>query len=139
MLYRLYAVNKFIEDNEIDIAIHIHLNDYAGRNISEGKYKGFSLFVPDNSLRNGKVSQELAKYIAKTLDDNFKYSNNPLEKKKIILGHELIANGANNTIQAASVLIEYGYIYETKFQDEEILQKAAEQTYLGIKNFLTKK
>jgi N-acetylmuramoyl-L-alanine amidase len=139
MLYRLYAVNKFIEDNEIDIAIHIHLNDYAGRNISEGKYKGFSLFVPDNSLRNGKVSQELAKYIAKTLDDNFKYSNNPLEKKKIILGHELIANGANNTIQAASVLIEYGYIYETKFQDEEILQKAAEQTYLGIKNYLTKK
>jgi len=139
MLYRLYAVNKFIEDNQIDIAIHIHLNDYAGRNVSEGKYKGFSLFVPDNSLRNGKVSQELAKHIIKTVDDNFKYSNNPLEKKKIILGHELIANGANNTIQAASVLIEYGYIYENQFQNDETLKKAAEQTYLGIKNFLTKK
>jgi N-acetylmuramoyl-L-alanine amidase len=139
MLYRLYAVNKFIEDNEIDIAIHIHLNDYVGRNTPDGEYKGFSIYVPDNSLRNGKVSQELAKYIAKTVDDNFKYSNNPPEKNKIILGHELIANGANNTIQAASVLIEYGYIYETKFQDEEILQKAAELTYLGIKNYLTKK
>jgi len=139
MLYRLYAVNKFVEDNQIDLVIHIHLNDYAGRTGEEWKYKGFSIYVPDNTLRNGKESQALGKYISKTLDDNFKNSNNPVEKKKIILGHELIANGANNTIAAASVLIEYGYIYEDRFQNEETLKKAAEQTYLGIKNYLTKK
>jgi len=139
MAYRLYAINKFIEDNQIDIVIHIHLNDYAGRTGLEGQYKGFSIYVPDNTLRNGKESQTLSKYISKTIDDNFKYSNNPVEKKKIILGHELIANGSNNTIQAASVLIEYGYIYEDKFQDEETLKKAAQQTYLGIKDYLIKK
>lgn len=139
MLYRLYAVNKFIEDNQIDLVIHIHLNDYPGRLGMSGEYKGFSIYVPDNTLRNGKESQTLAKYISKTLDDNFKYSNNPVEKKKIILGHELIANGANNTIAAASVLIEYGYIYEQKFQNDETLKVAAEQTYLGIKDYLIKK
>lgn len=139
MSYRLYAINKFVEDNQIDIVIHIHLNDYPGRIGLSGKYKGFSIYVPDNTLRNGKESQILAKYISKTIDDNFRYSNNPVEKKKIILGHELIANGANNTVSAASVLIEYGYIYEQKFQDEETLKAAAEQTYLGIKNYLTKK
>jgi len=139
MSYRLYAVNKFIEDNQIDLVIHIHLNDYPGRTGEMGEYKGFSIYVPDNTLRNGKESQVLAKYISKTLDDNFRYSNNPVEKKKIILGNELIANGANNTIGAASVLIEYGYIYEQKFQDEETLKVAAEQTYLGIKNYLIKK
>ena len=138
MACRLYAINKFIEDNQIDIVIHIHLNDYPGRTGISGEYKGFSIYVPDNTLRNGKKSQALSKYIAKTLDDNFKYSNNPVEKKKIILGHELIANGSNNTIAAASVLIEYGYIYEQKFQDEETLKMAAEQTYAGIKNYLTK-
>lgn len=138
MLYRLYAVNKFMEDNQIDIAIHIHLNDYAGRNVTDGQYKGFSIYVPDNSLRNGKQSQELAKYIAKAVDDKFKYSDNPIEKNKIILGNELIANGSNNTTQAASVLIEYGYIYEKQFQDDEVLKSAAEQTYLGIKNYFNK-
>lgn len=135
MAYRLYAINKWIEDNNIDIVIHIHFNDYPGRKNSWGKYKGFSLYVPDMNLRNGKVSQEFSDFIGEALSEKFNYSNNPVEKEGIIYGDDLIAVGANNTISAISVLIEYGYIYEKQLQNEDVLKSLAEQTHKGIMNY----
>lgn len=135
MAYRLYAVNKWVEDNNIDIVIHIHFNDYSGRKNVWGKYKGFSLYVPDINLRNGKVSQDFSDFIGKSLSEKFKYSNNPVEKQGIMSGDELIATGANNTISAISVLIEYGYIYEKQFQNENVLRSLAEQTSKGVINY----
>jgi N-acetylmuramoyl-L-alanine amidase len=138
MSYRLYAINKWIEDNKVDIVIHLHFNDYPARKKAKGKYEGFSIYVSDQSLRNAESSQRLAKSVGDSLDDIFKYSNLPIESDGIISTYSLIATGANDTIQAAAILIEYGYIYEDKFQDEEVLKKAAEQTYLGIKNYFVK-
>lgn len=136
MSYKLYAINKWVEDNKIDIVIHIHFNDYPNRKKPVGKYEGFSIYVPHESLKNGKVSQEFSKFIGDSLEIIFDYSNLPVESLGIIPTDDLIAVGANNTISAASILIEYGYIYENKFQDDEILKKTAEQTYLGIKKYL---
>jgi len=140
MLYRLYAINKWVEENNIDLVLHLHFNDYPGRRSGEKKYKGFSLYVPDNSLKNGKLSQEIGKEIFKSLKKVKKPSNNPVEKKGLIPGSELIALGANNTIKAPSILIEYGYIYEDDFINqalrEKTFSKLSEQTYLGIKKYL---
>jgi N-acetylmuramoyl-L-alanine amidase len=138
--YRLYAINKWVEENNIDIVIHLHFDDYPDRpSASDGKFRGFSIFTADESLKNEKTSNILAKEIGRSLKKFFEYSDNPVESLGIIPSHDLIAVGANNTISAASVLIEYGYIYEQKFQDEETLKKAAEQTYTGIKNYLLRK
>jgi N-acetylmuramoyl-L-alanine amidase len=140
MLYRLYAINKWVEDNEIDIVVHLHLNDYPQRKKNEKKYQGFAIYVPDNNLKNGLASQDFAKYLADELEKDFQYSNNPIEEDKIILGNQLIAVGANNTLRAISVLIEYGYIYEDQFINPNInaetFDKASKQTYLGIMNYL---
>lgn len=133
--YRLYAINKWIEDNKIDIVIHIHFNDYPGRPKNWGKYNGFSIYVPDEHLRNGIVSQDFAKFIGNSLDQKFDYSNHPVEKLGIISGSDLIATGAYNTIQAAAILVEYGYVYEPDFQKEETFKKMAEQTFAGIMNY----
>jgi N-acetylmuramoyl-L-alanine amidase len=138
VIYRLYAINKWVEENKIDLVIHLHFNDYPQRPVEGGKFQGFSIFMPDNILKNSKNSQVLAEEIGQSLNKFLTYSNNPPEKLGIVPSNELIAVGANNTISAASVLIEYGYIYEEKFQDDNVLKKVAEQTYLGIKNYLTK-
>jgi hypothetical protein len=55
----------------------------------------------------------------------------------------LIAVGAYNSIDAASMLIEYGYIYEPQFNNPEIYDMAikdlAFQTYLGLQDFFDDK
>ncbi|MDE1971230.1 MAG: hypothetical protein KGI50_06690 [Patescibacteria group bacterium] len=52
---------------------------------------------------------------------------------------ELIAIGANNTSDAASMLIEYAYIYEPQLIDPNLRNMAikdlAFQTYLGLQDF----
>lgn len=130
--FKLYGINKWINENEIDLVIHIHFNDYPRNNRNEiGKYSGFSIYTPSNDLNNFFDSKEFAQEIRKNLKKFFKESNLPVEKDIVIENSELIAVGANNTIdKSASVLIEYGYIYE-----DIDLDKAAYQTYRSILDF----
>jgi peptidoglycan hydrolase-like protein with peptidoglycan-binding domain len=62
-----------------------------------------------------------------------------LEKDGIIENQRLIALGANASLKAASLLIEYSYIYEPQISDPVISPllrgEMALQTYLGIKKF----
>ncbi len=57
----------------------------------------------------------------------------------VVEEQELIAIGTYNTLEAPSMLIEYGYIYEPQFADpavrESTLKDLAFQTYLGIQDF----
>ena len=39
----LYGINKYANDNDFDIILHVHFNDYPGRSGSDGKYSGFSV------------------------------------------------------------------------------------------------
>lgn len=49
--FRLYGINKWANENNIDIQLHIHLNDYPGRRHGiPGKYSGFSIYVPEKTI-----------------------------------------------------------------------------------------
>ena len=66
-------------------------------------------------------------------------SDLPIESEGIIEDQDLIAIGSFNSVNAASLLIEYGYIYEPQLTDptmrELATQDLAFQTYLGLQDF----
>lgn len=135
---KLYGINKWVNENDIDLVVHVHFNDYPRKNRdSEGKYTGFSLYIPSDNLSGNKESKELAESLEKNLSKFFDGSTLPIEKSIIIENSDLIAIGSNSTIKTSTpILIEYGYLYEEKFYNEEkreeSLNRAAEQTYLAI-------
>ena len=137
---RLYAINKWANENNIEVVFHIHFNDYPGRKWNQpGKYSGFSIYVPEYQLPNHRASSEVAKPLKNQLEKYFAKSDLPAESFALIEDHELIAIGSNASRDGVSVLTEYGYIYEPQFANKEtrgvILKELAYQTYVGIKKF----
>lgn len=136
----LYGVNKWANENNIDIVLHLHFNDYGGRKHGRiGKYTGFTIYTPEKQLPNHEVSSSLAHTLRSTFDDMLGRSTLPNESSGIVEDQELIAIGSNGTRDGASLLIEYGYIYETPIQEESIkdtyITELAHQTYRGLKTF----
>ncbi len=135
----LYGINKFANDNEYNIVLHINFNDYPGRKVIPGKYSGFSIYVPENQYSNADASYDFAK----KLRDQFLLisaeSDLPNEEA-ITEDQELIAVGSYNTLDSAVALVEYGYIYESQFTDPEIKdvirKEFASQTHRGIMRYL---
>ena len=138
--YRLYGINKWINDNDIDLAIHIHFNDYPGHKSGPGKYKGITVYTPDEQYPNGQAGIDVGVAVFEALNQIRPTSNNPLELTGVVPDQELIAIGSNASVNAAAILVEYGYIYETEFQSpverEKIFKAMAEKTYEGLVNYL---
>ena len=139
---RLYGINKWANENNVDVALHLHLNDYPNRgNQVAGKYSGFSIYVPESQYPNARASYALAESVAKTLKSLQTPSTLPIESKMIIPDQELIALGAQGSREGAAILVEYGYIYESKFINPlvraRIFPELAWQTYLGIKDYFS--
>ena len=137
---RLYGITKWSNENKIDIEIHIHFNDHPRLNIKKaGDYSGFAIYVPSTQYGNSTTTKTIADSIFNRLARYNQVSNLPEESIGVIDEPELSAVGANNTADSASVLIEYGYIYEKQFQDaqtrDQKLKELAFQTYLGLKDF----
>ncbi len=137
----LYAINKYANENKIDLVLHIHFNDYPRKNArSPGQYRGFTIYAPEDQLPNSKVSLEIAENIKRRLENYVAKSNYPPEKEGIVKSQDLIAIGSNASRDGGSVLIEYGYIYEPQIRSKETRDKYIEelafQTYLGIKDYL---
>ncbi|MEK7646319.1 MAG: hypothetical protein AAB381_01330 [Patescibacteria group bacterium] len=137
---RLYGINKWVQDNDIDIVLHLHLNDYPRRRISEpGSYSGFSIYVPEKQYINSTTTRALASTIFGRLSKYSPISDFAPESTGIVEDQELIAIGPYNTVGAASMLIEYGYIYEPHFMNAEIrplaIRDIAYQTYIGMSDF----
>lgn len=137
---KLYGINKWANDNDIDLVIHIHFNDYPRKKRSmPGIYSGFSIYVPEKQYSNSKASRDIALNIFNELKEEYSQSNLPLESSGVIDDQELIAIGSNNSLDGASVLVEYGYIYENHIANQELqeatLEKMSEKTYEGIVNF----
>jgi N-acetylmuramoyl-L-alanine amidase len=144
---RLYGINKWVDENNIDAVIHIHFNDYPRPHLSwRGEYKGFVVYAPEQQLKNSQMSYPLASFVFQSLLKYYPISNYEKESSGIVPDQNLIAVGASNTLNTRSILIEYGYIYEKRFST--FYKRAAEmktmaaQTYDGIRryfNFINKK
>lgn len=137
---RLYGINKWVNENRVDIAIHIHFNDYPrGSSYFPGEYTGFAIYVPERQYSNSTTTRAIADSITKRLSKYNAISNLSKEKSGVIEEQELIAIGSHNTLDAPSMLVEYGYIYEPQFTDSKIrdinIKDLAFQTYLGIQDF----
>lgn len=144
MATRLYGINMWVNENEFDLVIHIHFNDYAGRyKDKKPKYNGFSIYIPDNQFKNHSISKDFAESILKELSKIAPISNLKQEKSGIVEDQELIAIGANDSLERPSLLVEYGYIYEKQFIHPDVrstvLKDLAQQTYVGIKNYFGEK
>ena len=137
---RLYGINKWSNENQIDITVHIHFNDYPRRNTSvAGEYSGFTIYIPEPQYFNSATTRAVAETVFKRLAKYNAASDLPTEQGGFVEEPDLIAIGAYNTADAASMLIEYGYIYEPQFTNESIrkatLKDLAFQTYLGLQDF----
>ena len=137
---RLYGINKWINENNVNIAIHIHFNDYPRKNSSTpGTYSGFAIYVPEKQYSNSITTKAIADSVFKRLAKYNAVSNYPKENDGVVEEQDLIAIGSYNTVDAPSMLIEYGYLYEPQFNDEQVrgsaLQDLAFQTYLGVQDF----
>jgi N-acetylmuramoyl-L-alanine amidase len=141
---RLYGINKWANENNIDLIIHIHVNDEGSRQYGQvGEYKGFSMYIPDKEYSNASTSAIFGKAIFNELIKKYPASNYPPEAAGLIPDQELIAIGAANTLKPAATLIEYGYIYEPQFLNvdtQDTFTKAyAYQTYAGVESFFGNK
>ncbi len=138
----LYGINKYANDNDFDIVLHIHFNDYPGHGALPGSYTGFSIYVPQKQFGNAGASMDLAKKVRDQLALVSASSNLPKENA-ITEDQELIAIGANNTVDAAVILTEYGYVYEPHFADPKVMgvvmKELARQTSVGVLNYLGNK
>ncbi len=135
---RLYGINRWSNDHNIDLTLHLHFNDYPGRGRT-GKYSGFSIYIPERQLPNARVSRELAEVIQGELALMVPISNLPIEAGSPIEDQELIAVGANGSRLSAALLIEYGYIYESQFKvktvRESVLNDLAHRTVRGLAQY----
>jgi len=141
---KLFGINKWANENGVDIVIHVHFNDYPGRKRGQqGEYNGFSIYVPEAQYSNAKGSKSVAEFIYDRLAKLYPQSNLPIENEGIVEDQELIAIGSNNTLEGAGMLIEYGYIYESAFHEPALrdtaLSDLALQTYLGVLDFFGEK
>ena len=140
---RLYGITKWANENNIDLMIHLHLNDYPGHSTRvAGIYSGLVIYTPAIQYSNSATTKDVANAVFKRLALYNPISNFPLESSGMIDDPELIAVGAYNTSDVASMLIEYGYIYEPQFVNPKVrslaLKDLAYQTYLGLQDFFTK-
>ena len=137
---RLYGINKWANENNIYLVIHIHINDYWGYPANvPGKYSGFAIYLPAQQYSNSTTTGAVAEAVFNRLAKYNPVSNLRQESSGLVSDSELIAVGANNTSEAANMLIEYDYIYEPQFVNPKIrglaLKDLAYQTYLGLQDF----
>ncbi len=136
----LFGINKWANENNIDIILHIHFNDNARKKTSvPGTYSGFTIYAPERQYGNASASLAVAQNIHDRLSTLFAVSDLPKESDGVVEDQDLIAIGQGDSVKAAALLIEYGYIYESRFAEpelrEKIFKELALQTYLGVEDF----
>jgi N-acetylmuramoyl-L-alanine amidase len=140
---RLYGITKWSNENNIDLMVHLHLNDYPNHSSNyPGEYSGLVIYIPATGSTNNLRTRAIANAVFKRLSLYNPVSNLPQESIGIVDDPQLIAVGVNNTSDAASMLIEYDYIYEPQFVNPAVrdlaLKDLAYQTYLGLEDYFNK-
>lgn len=141
VVQKLYGINKWANENDIDVILHIHFNDHAGRRPGRvGDYEGFTIYIPEKQFSSSRASRAVAESIFNRLQNNFSVSTLKGESGGLTEDQELIAVGARGSLDGVGLLIEYGYIYEPQFADKDVrgavMAELAHQTYAGIKKYL---
>ena len=143
MALRLYGFNKWANEHNTDVVLHVHFNDYTRKSKwTMGTRKGFAVYMPDRQFPNHEVSNELAVSVFNELSTKYKTSNYYSELGGLIADQKLIAIGSYATLSrdVRSVLVEYGYIYE--FGNSKVRSQAyktmSRLTVCGIKNVFIK-
>jgi N-acetylmuramoyl-L-alanine amidase len=138
----LYGINKWANENKIDITLHIHFNDNPKIN-GRPNFSGFAIYVPEKQYSNSTSSIELANDLLSGLSTVSGVSTMPQESAGVVQDQDLIAIGRFNTSDTLSALIEYAYIYEGKLRTKEMrrvfMDKMAEATAKALTNFFEKK
>ncbi len=139
---RLYGIVKWSDENNVDLMIHVHFNNYPGSPAKvAGKYSGMVMYIPAGEYANSSATTPIANALFKRLSLYNPLSNLPVEKGGIIADPELIATGAYNTANMPSILIEYEYIYEPQLVNPATrslaIKDLAYQTYLGLEDYFT--
>lgn len=137
---RLYGINMWANEHETDVALHLHFNDYPRpRQTQPGRYRGWAIYVPESQFPNARASRTLAETLAARLLTFSSVSNLSQESAGVVEDQELIAVGSHASLYAASMVIEYGYIYEPWLVDAEARAEAfprlADLTYRGIADY----
>ena len=137
---QLYGINKWADENDVDLIIHLHFNNSTRRNTKlPGKRYGFDIFIPEKQSANAATSRIVAMNIYNELQKKFNPEAPGSKYQSLFEDQSLIALGASNTLSKPSVLIEYGYIFEKILQTSESrkqsIEQMAEQTVAGIKGY----
>jgi len=137
---RLFGITKWADDNGVDLAIHIHLNDAPGHSTADpGPYSGFALYVPDHQFSNGAPSLAVANALAVRLNAYHATSTLTGESAGVVEDQDLIAVGADDTASYPSVIAELAYIYEPQFWHPQARAIAttdyANELYQGVEDF----
>ena len=140
---RLYMISKWADENDINITIHLHINDDPRADVNTpGKYSGFVVYVPEHQYSNAGATRVVADSVYKRLATYFPVSDFPPESNGVVEDQDLIAVGSHNTVDSVSMLIEYAYIYEpmlsTNAIQDVVTKELAYQTYLGVQDFFGK-
>ena len=138
--FHLFGITKWANEQDMDIVIHLHFNDQAGRKAGKpGYYSGFSIYVPAGQYGNSETTRAVATAIFNELAKTNQVSTLPGESSGLVDEEDLIAIGVDNTANAASLLIEYAYIYEPSLANAEARELAfanwAGATYQGLQDF----
>ena len=136
----LYGINKWADENSVDLIIHLHFNNSKRKNVSlPGSHSGFDMFIPEKQSINATASRIIGENIYKELEKKF-HPEAPGYYNSLFEDQSLIALGAFKTLTKPAVLIEYGYIYDKTLQIDAIrkqtLEQMAEQTVAGIRDYV---
>ena len=136
----LYGINKWANDNKMDAVIHVHFNDYPRpQKWFKGKYRGFTIYMPEEQMSNATESIKLAESIFKELRKKYIPSTYEKEQGGLVRDQSLIALGANGTLSSSvrSILVEYGYIYRfgNRGNRNQAYINMANLTVTGIKGY----
>lgn len=138
---RLYGLNKWANENDIDLVVNVHVNDATDHGPNQpGANSGFAIYIPDKQYGNGPASRPVAAAIARELSAFTATSTLRIENQGVVEDQELIAIGSNNSLKVPTVLVEYGYITEERMLRPEVrdvlTSDFAYQTYRGLVRFL---
>jgi N-acetylmuramoyl-L-alanine amidase len=136
----LYGINKWANESDVDLIIHLHFNNSTRKNVKlPGPRHGFVMYIPQKQNVNAATSREVAQYIYNELKKKLS-PEAPGYYNSLFEDQSLIALGASNTLTKPSMLIEYEYIYDKVLQDktsrDKALEQMAEQTVAGIQDYV---